>query len=204
MRSGDTDILIGTQMIAKGHDLPKVTVVGVIDCDVGIHMPDFRAGERVFQLLTQVAGRAGRGSDPGHVYLQTRVPKHPSLVHTCHQDFESFALGELRARKSKDYPPFTRLLRIVVRSQSREFALESVSQIARVARHWIQTSEFEMEVLGPAPAPLERLKTEWRYHAMVKAKSTKQLVMLMGRLKDGLKPNRKVRVTFDLDPQDML
>src|SRR5690606_6077950 len=105
VRNGSTDILVGTQMIAKGHDLPGVTLVGIVDCDVGLHMPDFRAGERVFQLLTQASGRAGRGSKPGSVLLQTRLPNHPSIAMTRDKNFDGFARLELTNRKNLSYPP---------------------------------------------------------------------------------------------------
>lgn len=203
VRSEETQVLVGTQMIAKGHDLPGVTLVGVVDCDVGLHMPDFRAGERIFQLLTQASGRAGRAEKPGRVLLQTRVPNHPSLIRTVAQDFRGFAQGELTARQELGYPPFTRLLRIVASSEDMSIAEKTLSVLRARAEQFIRQSSLELKLLGPAPAPLARLKTLYRWHLLVKSKSAGSLLKLMRDLKNE-KTSTKVRVIFDLDPQDLL
>jgi len=204
VRSGATSILVGTQMIAKGHDLPNVTLVGVADCDVGLHMPDFRASERVFQLLTQAAGRAGRGSKPGTVILQTRVPRHPSLMRTMTDDYRGFATDELTVRQELGYPPFTRLLRIVASSQDSREAERYLLELRTRARAQIESTGLEVRVLGPSPAPLERLKTSWRWHMILKAASPVHLLKIMKNLRSDPTRSRKLKVTFDMDPQEML
>jgi primosomal protein N' (replication factor Y) len=191
-------------MIAKGHDLPNVTVVGVADCDVGLHMPDFRASERVFQLLTQAAGRAGRGDKAGLVILQTRVPRHPSLLRTMQDDFLGFAEGELAVRQELGYPPFTRLLRIVASSQDKREAEAQLLLLRSLAQRMIESLTLPVKILGPSPAPLERLKTSWRWHMILKAANPIHLLKVMGHLRGEKKQSRKVKVTFDMDPQEML
>jgi len=205
VRDGKTEILVGTQMIAKGHDLPGVTLVGIADCDVGLHLPDFRAAERVFQLLTQASGRAGRGENPGRVILQTRVPKHPALIKTEKKDFRSFAELELRTRKILSYPPFTKLLRVVASAQIKELALGTLTQVRKRAISLASKNGLKIEVLGPAPTPIEKIKARYRFHLVVKAQSISVLNQLLRLLKTPqLSANAKVRVSFDLDPQEML
>lgn len=204
VRNGETSILVGTQMIAKGHDLPGVTLVGIVDCDVGLHMPDFRAGERVFQLLTQASGRAGRGNRPGVVLLQTRVPKHPSIVCTEHKDFVRFATQELRTRQALDYPPFTRVLRVVASSLERSHGGELLHSWRGLVSRWAESHNFALKVLGPSPAPLERLRAQFRWHLLFKSASAATLNRVMQLLQEQSYPQTKVRVVYDLDPQDML
>ena len=203
MRSGQGQILVGTQMIAKGHDLPRVTVVGVADCDVGLHFPDFRAAERVFQLLTQVAGRAGRAELAGKVVLQTRCPLHPSIVKTVDADFKGFAQYELANRNSLGYPPYMRLLRIVASSPFNPLAHSALMQIRNHCEE-LRAAGHTFTILGPAPAPLERLKARWRWHLLVKHQKAAELSKLIKVLKSGFKPDKKIRVAYDLDPQDMM
>lgn len=207
LRAKKIQILVGTQMLAKGHDLPDVTLVGVSDCDVGLHMPDFRASERIFQLLTQASGRAGRGVRPGRVILQTRVPKHQSLQMTLTQDYTGFATYELLSRKAMLYPPFTRLLRIVSSSIERERCMEILQQI----KHAINATESgerpmgeQLRVLGPVSAPIQRLKGEYRAHLMVKCPSPSRLNAVMFVARRAAAQAKKIRVTFDMDPQEML
>jgi primosomal protein N' (replication factor Y) len=202
VRNHEVDVLVGTQMIAKGHDLPGVTFVGIVDCDVGLHVPDFRAAERSFQLLTQVAGRAGRRSAQGRVLLQTRVPNHPSLVMTAQSNFEGFARQELDLRRALEYPPFSKLLRIIISAADRSEAL----QVATAVAHTIQTrlSQRGVTSLGPAPAPIEKVRTLWRYHILLKSRSAGELQNVMKLLKQVHTSSERVRVAFDLDPHDML
>lgn len=202
VRERKVDILVGTQMIAKGHDLPDVTFVGIVDCDVGLHMPDFRAAERGFQLLTQVAGRAGRRATQGHVVLQTRVPQHPSLVMTAGNNFARFAEQELQLRQRMGYPPFVRLLRIVVSGEDRAGALTYASSIAQYATEHMATEH--VTILGPAPAPLEKIRGLWRYHILVKSPSHPTVQHIMQRLKRERIAPKNIRVAFDLEPLDML
>ncbi len=200
LRDQEIQILVGTQMIAKGHDIPNVTLVGVVDCDIGLHFPDFRAAERTYQLLTQVAGRAGRGEKCGFVVLQTRLPLHPSLLTTKNNDFMGFAKGELNLRKSLNYPPFCRLLRVVASSEDSELALHSLMEIKKE----IPTEGFNVQLLGPVAAPLAKVKDRWRHHLLIKAQSARELQTVLKIAKDSASKRKNVRVTFDLDPQDML
>ena len=204
VRSEKTKILVGTQMIAKGHDLPGVTLVGVIDCDVGLHFPDFRASERVFQLITQVAGRAGRAELPGKVILQTRAPGSASLRHAINQDYEKFALEELSERRVLGYPPYCRMLRIICsgysRSKTEDFAKIILGEVNRT----ISTFQLKVGVLGPTEAPLSKLRLFWRQHLIVKSSKHSELQQIMKIIKR-LKPREEsLRLTFDLDPQDLL
>ncbi len=204
MRSGETDILVGTQMIAKGHDIPNVTLMGIIDCDVGLHLPDFRAGERIFQLLTQAAGRAGRGSKPGSVILQTRAPKHPSLIFTLCGDYQSFAQQELATRKQLNYPPFSRILRIVASSEDENLPPKILDECKDTIRQIAIERKLELTILGPSPAPIQKLKTLWRAHLLVKSKSISTLHAIARALNDSRSQSKRHRLILDIDPQDML
>jgi primosomal protein N' (replication factor Y) len=202
VRQKELDILVGTQMIAKGHDLPDVTFVGIVDCDVGLHMPDFRAAEKGFQLLTQVAGRAGRREKQGHIVLQTRVPTHPSVVRTTQSDFIGFADSELTIRRDMGYPPFQKLLRIVISADDRSTALSHAVTIAQLATQYGE--KHQVAILGPAPAPIEKVRGLWRYHILAKSPSGPILQNVMRQVKRDSSGNKAVRVAYDLDPQDML
>lgn len=202
VRNKEVDILVGTQMIAKGHDLPDVTFVGIVDCDVGLHVPDFRAGERAFQLLTQVAGRAGRREKQGYVTLQTRVPSHPSLQMTTSANYLGFAEQELAMREMLGYPPFQKLLRVIIGAEDKNVAHRNATILAEQAAEVCPSLDITM--LGPAPAPVEKVRSFWRYHILFKALSGAKLQSLMHRLKRHGDTTKNVRVVFDLDPQDML
>lgn len=203
-RKGETQVLVGTQMIAKGHDLPNVTLVGIVDCDVGLHMPDFRAGERTFHLLTQAAGRAGRGEMAGRVILQTRVPKHMSIRMTLEQNYAKFADYELNLRHGLDYPPFARLLRIVVHSMTPELPELLLSDFRKQILEQINRQQFKVKVVGPAPAPIVKVKNMWRWHLLLKSSSAKSLNAIMQSLRTIKVKEKNTRVIFDIDPQDML
>ncbi len=203
MRSGEIQILVGTQMIAKGHDFPGVTLVGIVDCDIGLHMPDFRASERVFQLLTQAAGRAGRGDRRGHVVLQTRSARHPSLQQTVAQDYGGFASHEIEIRKGLRYPPFSRLLRVVVSCADEGLTRQNAEMLRDCAKAAMNQHQIAVQLVGAAPAPLQKLKTLWRWHLLFRAQSGVQLNRLMRVLQEISVPER-IRVTFDIDPQEML
>lgn len=204
LRDHQIDILVGTQMIAKGHDLPNVTLVGVADCDVGLHLPDFRSSERVFQLLTQAAGRAGRGSKTGSVILQTRVPRHPSLVMTAQHSYSEFAEIELRNRKATGYPPFGRLIRVILSSQEQNLPLQLLQQFREHLERLKPIIQQDFTILGPSQTPIKKIKTLWRAHMLVKSESAAIINrILIELLKVEIRSNR-VRVVFDVDPQDML
>jgi primosomal protein N' (replication factor Y) len=171
--AGRIDTLVGTQMLAKGHDFPNVTLVGVVSVDVGLALPDFRSAERTFQLITQVAGRAGRGDRPGRVLIQTYHPYHYALRHACAQDYEAFYEEELRYRQNHSYPPFVALASLLVHGPDlgrvRSDSLELRKQLDAVNK------ERKCRVLGPAPAPLSRLKGEHRFQLLMKSRSRKVL-----------------------------
>lgn len=204
VRSGETQILVGTQMIAKGHDLPGVTCVAIVDCDVGLHMPDFRAGERVFQLLTQASGRVARGSKPGQVILQTRAPAHLSIVKTLAKDFYGFAESELKNRRALNYPPYSRMLRIIASSVDKTAPASTLKEIRDFAVKLRDSKQLKLVVLGPSPAPLQKLKTEWRWHLLLKCPTASVLNGVMKALRRRLKRSQKVKVVFDIDPQEMM
>lgn len=204
VRSGEIDILVGTQMIAKGHDLPEVTLVGVIDGDIGLHLPDFRAAERAFQLLTQVAGRAGRGEKKGSVIIQTRQPKHPSITFTAQRNFFGFASLELQNRKELLYPPFSSLLRIVVSSEDKEAASTTIGYIAQRIRDSIKGAHLNIRTLGPSPTPFERVRGKWRFHCLFKGENRADINQVLGMIR-GIQLRKKgTRLTWDIDPTDML
>lgn len=170
--AGEIDLLTGTQMIAKGHDVHGVTFVGVVGADFALGFPDFRAAERTFQLLTQMAGRAGRGSTPGTVILQTYFPEHYSIQFAAQHDYAGFMEKELRYRKWMNYPPFTAVANVLVRSDKLEQALK----FAGVLGDWFEKNKMKnMRVMGPAAAPILRLKRDYRYHFIIKSESREHL-----------------------------
>ncbi|HEX2450809.1 MAG TPA: primosomal protein N', partial [Gemmatimonadales bacterium] len=164
----EVDLLVGTQMIAKGLDFPNVTLVGVIDADTGLYLPDFRSGERAFQLLAQVAGRAGRGPRGGTVLVQTRNPRHPALVHAAAHDTDGFLASEMRARESPPYPPTVALANLVASSLDDQAAARRAAELADWCRGLIDRHALMLEVLGPAPCALARIKDRWRWHVMLR------------------------------------
>ncbi|MGI6524526.1 MAG: replication restart helicase PriA [Bdellovibrionota bacterium] len=203
VRNGTTDILIGTQMIAKGHDLPKVTLVGIVDCDVGLNMPDFRASERVFQLLTQASGRAGRGTLQGRVLLQTHIPNHLSLQSTKLKSFATFAKAELSSRKELFYPPFSRILRVLVSSEDQQEPFLILSKWRDLSANLISKQNLAVSILGPCPTAIARIRNRWRWHLLFKSKAPSALNIIMNALQTQ-KVSSSTRIAFDLDPQDLL
>jgi primosomal protein N' (replication factor Y) (superfamily II helicase) len=178
-REGAYDILVGTQMIAKGHDIPNVTLVGVVSGDVGLGMPDFRAAERTFQLLTQVAGRAGRGSAPGTVLIQTINPDHYAVRIAAAQDYQAFYEKEQTFRRAMAYPPFSAMANILIRSEKQELALRMSSELGLQ----LTPPPGKMRVMGPAEAPVPRLKNEFRYQILIKSASRKALNETLQRIR---------------------
>lgn len=172
MNAGELDLLVGTQMIAKGHDIHGVTLVGVVGADAALTLPDFRSAERTFQLLTQVAGRAGRGESPGRVILQTYFVDHYAVQFASHQDFAGFFEKEVQYRKWMHYPPFTALANVLIRSDR----LEDTLKYTGLLGEWFRKTRHEgVRVLGPAAAPIERIKGEHRYHLLLKSASREKL-----------------------------
>jgi primosomal protein N' (replication factor Y) len=202
-RKGEIDILVGTQMIAKGHDFPMVTLVGVLAADAALSLPDFRAAERTFQLLTQVAGRSGRGDKPGEVIIQSFFPDHYTFQLAVTQRFEDFYARESRYRKAMFYPPFAALAGIVVTDRDKERAAREARAVSEfLDKHRGDTAR----ILGPAPAPLERVKKLHRYQLLIKATSRKALHALLSALRDHLEAKKLggTRVMVDVDPVSLL
>jgi primosomal protein N' (replication factor Y) len=204
VRSGETSILVGTQMIAKGHDLPNVTLVGVVDCDVGIHMPDFRASERAFQLLTQVAGRAGRGQKAGRVILQTRSAGHLAIRKTVEGDFIGFAKTELGQRQKLNYPPFSKLLRIVASGAEQETLSPFLSMVKIELDKYNEQNELKIQILGPSPAPLQKIKGMYRFHLLLKSTTITAINKILHGVCMRLKWPANIKMIFDVDPYEML
>ncbi len=176
LHAGEIDLLVGTQMIAKGHDIQGVTLVGVVGADAALGMPDFRAAERTFQLLTQVAGRAGRGDAPGRVVLQTHAPDHYAIRYAAAHDFRGFYEKELRFRSWMHDPPFASVANVVVRSDK----LDDAITWSGILGKWFENSQHEgVRVMGPAAAPIVRLKNDYRYHFLLKSKSREKLNTLL-------------------------
>ncbi len=202
--AGKIDTLVGTQMLAKGHDFPNVTLVGVVSVDVGLALPDFRAAERTFQLITQVAGRAGRGDRPGRVLIQTYHPYHYALRHACAQDYESFYDEELRYRQNHSYPPFVALASLLVHGPDlgrvRSDSLELRKQLDAA------NEERKCRMLGPAPAPLSRLKGEHRFQLLIKSRNRKELRRVAdAALKNAVDGGMNLRtVNLEIDPVSIM
>jgi primosomal protein N' (replication factor Y) len=197
----ELDIVVGTQMIAKGHDFPGVTLVGVISADVGLGLADFRASERTFQLLTQVAGRAGRGERSGQAIVQTLYPDHYSIQLACRQDYPAFFAREVAYRRSMRYPPFVALINGVVRGRSFEDAMQLAREIVR--RLEPATAAGSFTVLGPAPAPLGRLRGEHRVQFFLKGTRRGEMRQALVQVIAGM-PETRRRVTVDVDPLSVL
>jgi primosomal protein N' (replication factor Y) (superfamily II helicase) len=197
--AGDIDVLVGTQMIAKGHDFPQVTLVGVISADVGLGLADFRAAERTFQLLTQVAGRAGRGEVAGEAIVQTVHPGHYTIRHACRQDYRAFYEEEIRFRRSMRYPPSVALINAVVKGASLSAALTDAAGIVRT----LTTGVEPFRVLGPAPAPLSRLKGEHRAQFFMKGSQRGIMRKALLTALDA-RPEIKRRTIIDVDPMSVL
>ncbi|MEK7703496.1 MAG: primosomal protein N' [Myxococcota bacterium] len=199
---GEARVLLGTQMVAKGHDFPGVTLVGVVAADATLNLPDFRAAERTFQLLTQVSGRAGRGDRLGSVLVQAYETRHYALQTAKAHDYEAFATEELRVRRELRYPPFAHLALIRCEAMTEEEARAAAEQSADSARRIAAQVAQGMEVLGPAPAPLGRLKGWWRYQVLLKASRRSDLRAVLLRQINAR--SQRVRVVTDIDPLNML
>jgi primosomal protein N' (replication factor Y) (superfamily II helicase) len=200
-RTGKIDILVGTQMIAKGLHFPNVTLVGIINADLALHLPDFRAGERTFQLLTQVAGRAGRGETSGEVFVQTYTPFSPSIQFARHHDFAGYFQQELEFRERCDFPPFKHAILITVRSKHEGRAKLSAETLKRRLKEALP-EEF---ILGDAtPAPLEKLQGQFRFHILIRGEAIMRLSRLVRETLEKLPFPEDVTVTVDVDPYQLL
>jgi primosomal protein N' (replication factor Y) len=202
--SGRARCLIGTQMVAKGHDFPNVTAVGVLSADSILNFPDFRAAEKTFQLLAQVAGRAGRGNVPGTVHVQTFHPDHPAVRRAAVHDVDGFAAHELEFRRAFFYPPFSELASVLVFSVSREKAQEVAGEIGRaLGRAGGAGGPRAVRISGPAPAPLERLQGKWRFQILLRA-SERAVILSMLEEAIAERPPAGTQIAVDVDPQDLM
>jgi primosomal protein N' (replication factor Y) len=200
---GEVDLLIGTQMIAKGLDFPNVTLVGAVDADTGLYLPDFRAAERTFQLLAQVAGRAGRGPKGGRVIVQTRHPQHHALVWSARHDVEGFLREELELRRAPPYPPEVHLVNLVVSGEDEALTAGRTAELADWCNALVARHGLPVMVLGPAPCPLARIKERWRWHVLLKGPQE-----VLGRIvryaARRLPRAGKTRIVIDRDPVSLL
>lgn len=203
-RSGSVRILLGTQMIAKGLDFPEVTLVGVINADTALHLPDFRAAERTFHLVTQVAGRTGRGEKGGRVLVQTFNPDHPAIQAAARHDYLAFAGGELPLRKAFSYPPFASMIRLVVRGPVEKVAQQFAQQAAEQVQASLAEAGAAARVLGPAPAPFSKLRGLFRFQIQLQSADAEGLRDAVRRLMAGLQPPADVQWIADVDPLEML
>jgi primosomal protein N' (replication factor Y) len=205
LRRREIDVLVGTQMVTKGHDLPGVTLVGVVLADQPLSFPDFRAGERTFQLLAQVAGRAGRGEHSGRVLFQTFQPEHPAVRAAAAHDYDTFYRHELGERRELGYSPFSRLIAVRVDAGDEGRGRAAARELARVARAQEPVREGHVQVLGPAPAPIARLRGRWRFRVMMRGPDRRRLrhvgLAVVRRIDEGLSP---ARAQVDVDPVSML
>ncbi len=202
-RLGQADVLLGTQMVAKGLDFPDVTLVGVISADTGIHLPDFRAGERTFQLLTQVSGRAGRGHSPGEVVIQTHLPEGEAVRCARKHDFQKFAEFELEGRRSVLYPPFGRMALLLFKGRHENDVARTAGLCAEALR---AIALPHVDVMGPAQAPISRIRRSYRWQVILKTPSSRNLNVLARRAIREFGRNRRAAVTLDvdIDPVSML
>ena len=203
-RNGEINILLGTQMIAKGLDFPNVTLVGVINADTALHFPDFRAAEKTFGLVTQVAGRSGRGAKGGRVMVQTFSPDNKAIIAATKHDYAQFVANELPMRQQFGYPPFGSLARVVIRSESENLAREMSISIAGEVKESAETYGVELKVLGPAKATVEKLRGKYRFHILIRFEVGADIQSVVRHTQAQLKTIDDVQWIVDIDPQDML
>jgi len=199
-RRREADILVGTQMVAKGLDFPNVTLVGVISADTSLNLPDFRAAERTFQLLSQVAGRAGRGPEPGRVVIQTFAPEHYAIQCAVSHDYGEFYQQEIAAREELRYPPFSSLAHLV---SSEESEVAASSKMQKIADRLKRMRLGSTEVLGPCPAPLPKLRGQFRWHLVLRSSEQQEMLDAL-RSVFSTDPELRRRVAVDVDPVSML
>jgi primosomal protein N' (replication factor Y) len=205
--SGKALVLLGTQMVAKGLDFPGVTLVGVIYADTQLNLPDFRASERTFQLLTQVAGRAGRGERPGEVIIQTFLPDHPSLRAAARQDFELFCKGELKDRRELFFPPFSRLIDVSFAAADEDEVVQCSTRVKRGMEEWLRGEGIvSVDVMGPAPYPVARVRNRSRWHITLRGRSLPELRASLEALRGIAESERpgRMAVGLDVDPLQLM
>tara|TARA_R110002095_G_scaffold194927_2_gene173385 strand:+ start:502 stop:2835 length:2334 start_codon:yes stop_codon:yes gene_type:complete len=201
--AGEVDILLGTQMIAKGLDFPNVTLVGVIDADTMLHQPDLFASERTFQLIAQVAGRTGRGMQGGRVFVQTSSPAEPAILKAAAHDYLGFARLELGHRKGMQAPPFAHFARVILRGPQEEHVQEFARQLSKILLDAATAKNLDIHILGPAPAPIIRLKKYFRYHFQLAAVNVEDILQLWHEIADKLPHEKGIEYIIDVDPVNM-
>jgi primosomal protein N' (replication factor Y) len=204
LEEGHIDILVGTQMITKGHDFPGVTLVGVVSADVALNLPDFRSAERTFQLITQVTGRAGRGDTPGRVLVQSLAPDHYAITRAVSHDFDGFYSEELEYRRETGYPPFAHLAALIFSGNSESSVEKEAESAARLLRTIRPALKSRVEILGPAAATLAKVRGRYRWQVLLKSPNRKDLHHLLAAFKGKVKLPAVVRLAIDVDPIDML
>lgn len=199
----EIDILIGTQMITKGHDFPFITLVGVVSADTSLNMPDFRAAERTFQLITQVAGRGGRGSAPGRVIIQTFNPDHYALRHAQNHDYKSFYREEIKFRLDLQYPPFGRIINLRLSSIKKDVLIEEAKRLGKLAKKLCAGYGNTVEIIGPAESPLSKLRGRFRWQMLIKGKDINALHQIA---KDVMHKNKntQIKMMADVDPESFM
>jgi primosomal protein N' (replication factor Y) len=203
-KAGEVKILLGTQMIAKGLDFPNVTLVGVVNADTTLHFADLRAAERTFQLVTQVAGRTGRGDKGGRVLVQTFSPDHYAILAAIDHDYARFAAAGLPTRQEHLYPPFASLIRLIFRGESEPQTEQFAEAVAAKLRTSIEAATIEHRLLGPAPCPIARLRGLFRYHLLTSSPNDEKLRAAVRSVIDELEPVEGVQFVVDVDPLDLL
>ncbi|RJQ50670.1 MAG: primosomal protein N' [Nitrospiraceae bacterium] len=206
-------VLLGTQMIAKGHDFPDVTVAAVVFADVALNLPDFRSSERTFQLFTQLAGRAGRGDVSGAVYIQTYEPEHYVFDYVRNHDYKGFYQNEIELRKELSYPPFSKLIRVVFSFRNKEDGVRTMKSVSarikkitrpRNPKLKTQNLKSDFEILGPSPASIEKIRNYWRWHLILKGANSKSLRLAALKILESIKDIRDVKADIDVDPINLL
>jgi primosomal protein N' (replication factor Y) len=204
MNDGSADILVGTQMIAKGHDFPEVTLVGVVNAEASLGMPDFRAAERTFQLLSQVIGRAGRGENPGRVVIQAADTEHYAIKSAAEHDAAGFYRQELEFRREAGYPPFVFLAAFAISGLVEQTVTDHADQAARLLMQLKNELKIRVEILGPAPSPIYRLRNRFRRQILLKCASRADLHRLIALWRHRETFVATVRISVDIDPVDMM
>ncbi len=204
MQSGKVDLLIGTQMVAKGFDFPDVSVAGILSADLGMNLPDFRASERLFSLLVQAAGRAGRGSRPGKVFIQTMDPENPLFRYVKNQDYPGFYMHELEIRKALNYPPFSRLLRMLVRGKDEKAVGDAAENLRDQIDLLLLNIKSDISVLGPAPAPLEKIGDNFRCHLILKGTSPDLMRRTASEARKNIRLSSGMYLEIDADPAELM
>jgi len=205
MEEKKIDVLLGTQMVAKGHDFPEVTLAAVVSADIALNMPDFRSAERAFQLFTQLAGRAGRGDAPGKALIQTYEPENYVFDYVRNHDYHGFYQNEIELRKELLYPPFSKLLRIILSFRTKDSGKKMIKGISlRVNKVRPSLRKSGIEVLGPSPAPVEKIRNLWRWHVILKGKNSKALRQAASGIIEKIKDIKEVKIDIDVDPINLM